>query len=265
MLTEDQKHYCKVMNYSVERAEEVLEKAVILAMFGELTEADEAFRQFNRDCEKIEEAAVTAKSFLTGNEYAVDFVYNGKTYTVLHFEDECGACSLTFTGTGLNVEQLKLAEEERVRETLYKNSPNSLKPESEVLVNFEKTFFSSSDWVGENTLAEMVSAEVETPADRVIDNGHCKATFSASVMRESGHGSYEPENSHKGFNRGRSYTTGYAVLAIKWELVESSFVVYNSAVAEYTQPWEEVVRNFDDLTEAEKSAMNESLSARFEE
>jgi hypothetical protein len=50
MLNEDQKHYCKVMRYPLEKAEEVLEKAVILAMFGELTEADEAFRQFNRDC-----------------------------------------------------------------------------------------------------------------------------------------------------------------------------------------------------------------------
>lgn len=263
MLNEDQKHYCKVMCYPLERAEEVLEKAVILAMFGELTKADEAFMQFN-DCARTEEAK-ERKSFLNGREFAVDYKHNGKTYTVLHFEDEYGACTLTSTETGLNVEQLKLKEEERVRETLYKNSPESLKPETEVIVNFERVFFNSSDWLSEATLAEMVSAKVEVPADRVVDNGHCKATFSASVMRESGHGNYEPENSHKGFNRGKNYTTGYAVLAIKWEMVEGSFENYNPVTAVYTQPWEEVVRNFEDLSDKEKEMINESLSARFEE
>lgn len=252
------------MCYPLERAEEVLEKAVILAIFGELTKADEAFMQFNRDCETVE-SGKEGKNFLTGREFAVDFVYKGETFTVLHFEDEYGEVTLTSTEKGLNVNQLKSAEEARVRETLYKNSPNSLKPESEVLVNFERVFFNSSDWISEATLAEMVSAEVEVPADRVVDNGHCKATFSASVMRESGHGSYEPENSHKGFNRCKNYTTGYAVLAIKWEMVEGSFVAYNPVMAVYAQPWEEVVRNFEDLSDEEKEMINESLSARFEE
>ena len=252
------------MCYPLERAEEVLEKAVILAMFGELTKADEAFMQFNRDCEREMEVK-EGKNFLTGNEFAVDYKYNNETYTVLHFEDEYGECTLTSTEKGLNTNQLKLAEEERVRETLYKNSPNSLKPESEVLVNFERVFFSGSDWLSEATLAEMVSAEVEVPADRVVDNGHCKATFSSSVMRESGHGSYEPENSHKGFSRGRSYTTGYALLAVEWELVEGSFENYNPVHAEYAQPWEEAVRKFEDLSDEEKEMINESLSARFEE
>ena len=252
------------MCYPLERAEEVLEKAVILAIFGELTKADEAFMQFNRDCERIEEDK-EGKSFLTGSEFAVDYKYNGKMYTVLHFEDEYGECTLTSTEKGLNVAQLKLAEEERVRETLYKNSPKSLKPESEVIVNFEKVFFNSSDWISETELAEMVSAEVEVPSVRVVDNGHCKATFSASVTRESGHGNYEPENSHKGFSRGRSYTTGYALLAVEWELVEGSFENYNPAHAEYEQPWEEVVRSFEYLSDEEKEMINENLSARFEE
>lgn len=264
MLNEEQKHYCKVMNYPIERAEKVLQEAVVLAIFGELTEADEAFRNFNRDCEKIE-GNIEGKNFLAGNEYAVDFMYKGETFTVLHFEDEYGEVTLTSTEKGLNINQLKSAEEERVRETLYKNSPNSLKPESEVIVNFEKIFFSSSDWVGEETLAEMVSAEVEAPTDRVIDNGHCKATFAAKVLRESGHGSYISENSHKGFSRGRNYSTGYAILAIQWEMVEGSFENYNPAHTEYAQAWEESVRSFEHLTDEEKELINNNLSARFEE
>lgn len=265
MLNNDQLHYCKVMCYPPERAEEVLEKAVIMALFGELTKADEAFMQFNRDCERVEATGKEGKSFLNGSEFAVDYKYNGETFTVLHFEDEYGEVTLTSTPTGLNTKEIKLREEGRVRETLYKNSPESLKPETEVIVNFEKVFFSGSDWLSEDELARMVSQEVELPADRIEDNGHSRAIFSAKLVRESGHGNYEPENSHKGFNRGKNYTTGYAVLAIKWEMVEGSFVAYNPAVAEYTQPWEEVVRNFEDLSDKEKEMINESLSARFEE
>lgn len=264
MLNNDQLHYCKVMCYPPERAEEVLEKAVILAMFGELTKADEAFRQFNRDCEMVE-SGKEGKNFLTGREFAVDFVYRGETFTVLHFEDEYGEVTLTSTEKGLNVNQLKSAEEARVRETLYKNSPNSLKPESEVLVNFERVFFGQKDWVSETELARMVSQEVEIPANRTEDNGCSRAEFAPKILRESGHGSYVPEDSHKGFGRGKSYTTGYAILAIKWEMVEGSFENYNPVTAVYTQPWEEVVRNFENLSDVEKEMINESLSARFEE
>lgn len=251
------------MCYPIERAIRVLQEAVILAMFGELTKADEAFMQFNRDCERIDKKE--AKSFLTGNEYAVDYKYNGKTHTVLHFEDEYGECTLTSTEKGMNVAQLKLAEEARVRETLYKNSPNSLKPESEVLVNFERVFFDQKDFISETELARMVSQEIELPENVVVDNGHSKATFSAKLLRESGHGSYDPENSHKGFSRGRNYTTGYALLAVEWELVEGSFENHNPVHAGYVQPWEEVVRSFENLTDEEKELINNNLSARFEE
>lgn len=263
MLNADQIHYCKVMNYSAERAEEVLKGAVILAMFGDLTNADEAFIEFNRTCERAEEKQ-TDMNFLKGTEFAVDFLHNGKTYTVLHFEDEVGPCTLTATETGLNTEVLTLKEEQRVRDVLSLNRASSIQPDSVNYVSFERVFFSQKDYISESELRNMVSQTIEIPENKVCDNGHCRGEFRAILVRESGHGSYIPEDS-KGITRNNVYRTGYANLYIRWELIEPTFVVYNRIETTYTQPWTETVRNFIALTEEERTLINNSLTGRFEE
>lgn len=259
ILREEEIHYCKVMNYSQERALKVLEKASMLAMFGGLTEADERFLEF---C-KTPEIKSEPVSFLTGNEFATDYVMNGITCTRLNFEDEYGERHL-WTTNSFSESQIDFENKQEIQSCERINSEKGLQPSPEILVDFDTVFFNMKNWVSKEALKEMVKQTIVLPDSKVLDNGHCKATFRPKVVRMSGHYEYIPEDNHKGFNRGKTYTGARAYLAITWIYVEGTLEVYAPKIP-VLQSYTVSTRTFEQLTEKEKASMNRILNACFME
>lgn len=272
MLSQEQKHFCRVLGLTEERGGELLANIssgyiVMMRMFGEVTPTEEQFIEacFAPELPSQEDYESAAHSFLSGKEYAVDFMVNGRTYTQLHFEDEVSECTVWST-EALKFKSLRKEEEKRVREELYKNSPESLTPSEDVIVNFEKVFYSKKDWMSTEELTEMVNRNVALPSPKEVDNGHSKAVFQPTLRREVGNGSYCRDDEFHAIEptSNKQYTTGWAVLSVVWVMVEGTFENYNPNEAVYAEPCVESVREFEALTDEEKELIDSKLAQSFE-